>query len=100
MGTWMAPYTNLFMEYLENHLLNSLDKWSLVWWRYIDDVFAIWIFGEGCLARFVDQLNGFHPTIKFTTKWSQESMSFLDVRIHLREGQITTDLYTKPTDTH
>ena len=27
-------------------------------------------------------------------------MSFLDVQVFLKEGQLDTDLYTKPTDTH
>ena len=41
-----------------------------------------------------------NPTVKFTAKWSRESVTFLDTRI-IREGNyLITDLYTKPTDTH
>ena len=35
-------------------------------------------------------------TIKFTAKWSNKSVTFLE----LRDGHIVTDLFTKPTDTH
>ena len=40
-----------------------------------------------------------HPFIKFTAKWSYESVSFHNINGSLdAEGQLTTDLYTKPTD--
>ena len=40
-----------------------------------------------------------HPSIKFTAKWSYGYVSFLNVNGMLdAEGQLTTDLYTKPTD--
>ena len=42
-----------------------------------------------------------HPTINFTTEWSYRSVSFLDVKIALnKDGQLTMDLYTKPTNMH
>ena len=48
----------------------------------------------------MEEINNYHPTIKFTAEWSRESVSFLDVKVILRGGRIITDLYTKPTDTH
>ena len=100
MGTRMAPsYANLFMEDLESQLLNSVERRPLVWWRYIDDVFAIWTFSEEHLVWFVEEIHHYHSTIKFMAKWFWESVSFLDVKVILRGGQIATDLYTKPTDT-
>ena len=101
MGTRMAPsYANIFMGHLEERLLNHVDNKPDVWWRYIDDVFMVWPFGEGCLNDFLEQINHFHPTIKFTAEWSNSSISFLDVRVLLNQGRITTDLFQKPTDTH
>ena len=41
-----------------------------------------------------------HPTIKFTTEWSRDSVSFLDTTVKIVDGRIVTDLYVKPTDTH
>ena len=97
----MAPsYANIFMGDLEESLLNGADKRPDVWWRYIDDVFVIWPFGEGCLMEFLNYINSTHPTIKFTAEWSRKSVAFLDVTITLDQGRLVTDLYTKPTDTH
>ena len=54
MGTRMAPtYTNLFMENLNNTPCSSL---SLIWWRFVDDVFMIWTEGEGHLKDFISYL--------------------------------------------
>ena len=68
----------------------------MVWWRYIDDVFAIWTHGEENLIKFIHEINSYHATIKFTAEWSRESVVFLDTRV-IREGnKLITDLYTKP----
>ena len=48
----------------------------------------------------MEDLNQAHPTIKFTTEWSRSSIPFLDTRVLLENGQLTTDLHVKPTDTH
>ena len=45
-------------------------------------------------------MNEKHPTIKFTTEWSQTSINFLDVTVSLIGGKVTTDLYVNPTDSH
>ena len=43
MGTRMAPfYANIFMGNLEENLLADTNKKPDVWWRHIDDVFALW----------------------------------------------------------
>ena len=50
MGTRMAPsYANLFMGHLEERLLNHINDKSDIWWKFIDDAFMVWPFGEGCL---------------------------------------------------
>ena len=101
MGTRMAPsYANIFMGSLEHRILTQTSRTPEVWWRYIDDIFAIWTHGEAHLEHFLQEINQAHLTIKFTAEWSHESVSFLDTRVKLRDGQVTTDLYCKPTDTH
>ena len=101
MGTRMAPsYANLFMAQLERRLLDNANMKPLIWWRYIDDIFTIWCHGEASLETFVEDLNQAHPTIKFTVEWSRNSIPFLDTSILLENGQLTTDLHVKPTDTH
>ena len=61
----------------------------------------IWTEGLDNLKVFVDYLNSIHPTIKFTSSHSSTNVPFLDVNVSLTDnGDISTDLYTKPTDKH
>ena len=83
-------------------MLEMVDKKPTVWWRYIDDVFVVhvWPHGKNCLEKFVNEINGVHPTIKFTAEWLNEFVTFLDIKVILKEGRIITDLFSKPTDIH
>ena len=68
IGTKMAPpYAIIFMDSLEEDILSN----SLVWWRYIDDIFMTWEHGEEELKKFLGTLNCYHPTIKFTAEYSR-----------------------------
>ncbi|KAK3747117.1 hypothetical protein QZH41_006059 [Actinostola sp. cb2023] len=102
MGTRMAPsYANLFMSHLESLLLEHPpgNLLPLVWKRYIDDIFILWTHGSSTLQTFLNHINSFHPTIKFTYTTSPSSINFLDTRIHITSQQtLESSLYTKPTD--
>ena len=101
MGTRMAPsYANIFMGKLETQLLQYTTDRPSTWWRYIDDIFAIWSVGQERLQLFLQEINNFHPTIKFTSEWSKECISSLDTKVIIDDSDIYTDLYSKPTDTH
>ena len=101
MGTRMAPsYANLFLAKFETDALRRAPCQPYVWWRYIDDIFMIWTHSVEDLNTFTTFLNDIHPTIKFTCNYSFTSIPFLDVNVSLNNGNITTDLYTKPTDKH
>ena len=57
--------------------------------------------GEENWLKFIDYLNEIHPTIKFTYKYSRDSIEFLDVMVIKEEGGgLKTDLFVKDTDTH
>ena len=88
------------MAELKEKILEKVDNKSSLRWRYIDDSFFIWKHGEEKLRNSVETLNEFHPKIKFTAEWSQKSINFLNVTVSLIDGQIETDLYVKPTDSH
>ena len=65
MGTCMAPsYANILMDNLERQVLAKMDAVPSTWWRYIDDVFAIWPHGEEQLVEFLEKINQFHSSIK------------------------------------
>ena len=60
----------------------------MIWWRYIDDIFFIWEHDEESLRVFIDQINLFHLTIKFTAEYSKEEVNFLDRNIKLIDGEL------------
>ena len=82
------------MTDFEEKMLESFEEKSIIWWRYVDDIFFIWDYGEESLKVFIQQVNMFHSTIKFTAEYSKEEVNFLDVNIKL------IDLFVKPMDTH
>ena len=101
MGTKMAPsYANIFMDDLEQRLLSQASFKPFSWLRYIDDIEMKWTEGRDKLDQFITFANSFHPTIKFTVEISESTNTFLDTQSTLKDGNITFDLYTKPTDSH
>ena len=101
IGTKMAPpYAIIFMGNLEERILQDCRFKPLVWWRYSDDIFLLWQHGEEKLKEFVDILNRYHPSIKFTSKYFRERIDFLDVEIIKEANRLLTDVFVKSTDTH
>ncbi|XP_071792086.1 uncharacterized protein [Asterias amurensis] len=101
MGTRMAPsMACLFMSHLEQRMLASAPCRPWVWWRYIDDIFFIWTSDEASLKAFINHINSFHRTIKFTSEYSTKDTHFLDVKVLKTDEGLTTDLFVKPTDKH
>ena len=82
----------------EKELLNSSDKKPLIYLRYIDDIFGIWLDGEQSLREFHTKANSIHHQIQVDLRLSTSSLDFLDVTVKLNEGKLETDLFTKPTD--
>ena len=72
----------------------------LLWWRYRDDIFDLWTQGLPKLLEFTDYINSLYPTIKFELVYSDSFLHVLDVTLHLKDGLIVTDIYSKPTDSH
>ena len=54
------------MDKLESDFLTSQELTLEHWYRYIEDLFFIWTHGEEILALFLNDLNHYHPNIKFT----------------------------------
>ena len=52
------------------------------------------------LKEFLETLNCYHPTIKFTAESSRAKINFLYVNVIKKGNQLVIDLYIKPTDTH
>ena len=77
IGTKLAPpYACIFMDQVESELLKTQTHQLLVWFRYIDDIFFIWIHGQDKLEQFLVDLNKFHLSIKFTHESSRKNVTF------------------------
>ena len=88
------------MDQAETEFFKTRKHKPLVWFRYIDDVFFIWTHGKERLSLFLEDLNNFYSNIKFSHEVNKETIHFLDPNIGLSDGNISTDLYVKPTDRH
>jgi peptide-methionine (R)-S-oxide reductase len=68
--------------------------------RFIDDIFLLWTGTEEQFLTCMTKINSLHPTIKFTHNYNLEEKStvFLDTKVSIKNGKLTTDLYRKETD--
>lgn len=105
MGTKMAPsYANIFMHTLEHKFIQEQTIKPFLWKRYIDDILMIWTSNTSQLQNFLQKLNSFHKTIKFTWEISNSSINFLDVTIFKGKkfnscNKLDFRTYYKPTNT-
>lgn len=109
MGTKMAPtYATLTLAYLEETLYdrieeifdtNTKDTFIKSWKRYLDDCFILWRPTWGNIKNLESILQNLHPKIKFTMEQSKTELPFLDILVKIKNNNIITDIYHKPTDT-
>ena len=99
MGTRFAPnYAIIFMAEVEEEFLTSSTWKPRIWIRFIDEIFMVWQYNLNQLEQFIEELNNFHPTIKFTKEVSEFGLSFLDTFVYKEDGILKTRVYHKSTD--
>ena len=82
MGTKMAvAFSIIYMADFEERLLKASPHKPLVWKRFIDDIFSLWVTLKAEVTKFVNFANSFYPTIKFTCEMSPENAVFLDTEV-------------------
>jgi hypothetical protein len=104
-GTAMGPknacsYADIAMGEIDHKAKHCGPIKPSQWWRYRDDIFDLWQQGLAALNSFTEYINSLYPTIKFELVYSESKLSVLDVSLHLVDGFIQTDVYSKPTDSH
>ena len=97
---FVPPYACIFTDHLETRFLENQNLKPLVQFRYIDDIFFIWIYDEENLRKFMAKFNLFSDGIKFTYEYNKDTASFLDLKVILSNGKLITSLYSKPTGCH
>ncbi|WP_419619241.1 GIY-YIG nuclease family protein, partial [Thiolapillus sp.] len=102
MGTKMGPsYACLFMGHLEHTLLQQYKKpVPEIYKRYIDDGIGATSLSYNQLLDFINFVQNFHPAVKFTYEISEKSVTFLDMKLYLKQGKLTTSVHYKSTDSH
>nr|XP_033799951.1 vomeronasal type-2 receptor 26-like [Geotrypetes seraphini] len=101
MGAKMAPtIACLYVAAFEDQHLYPSPHFAkfLLWKRYIDDVFAVWVGTNIELKDFLEWLNQQDSTLQFTAQSSNQSLPFLDMNISIANGEFSTSIYRKPTD--
>ena len=102
IGTKLAPgYANLFLSILERDMLDQYPIKPSIWLSYVYDIFMIWNDIVKKLKDILAFINTVNPAIQITHTHCFKSVNFLDDLVTLTDdGTISTDLHTKPTDTH
>ena len=52
------------------------------------------------LIQFITAVNSFHSALKYTWDISDNSLSFLDIKVSIEGNGLCTSVYYKPTDSH
>ena len=66
IGNPLTPVlSNIHMEYFEKRILQRILPTKVVWYRYVDDIFCVWPIDVN-LQAFINRLNTFVPSFKFT----------------------------------
>ena len=104
-GTAMGPnnacsYADIAMGEIDHKAKHCGPIKPSQWWRYRDDIFDLWQQGPAALNSFTEYINSLYPTINFELVHSESKLNVLDVTLHLVDGFIQTDVYSKPTDSH
>jgi hypothetical protein len=66
--------------------------------RFLDDIFLIWLHGREALVDFSEDLNRVNENLRYTYEIREDTIDFLDIRIHKGEGHLQTEIFQKPTD--
>ena len=107
---YSGPYSDLKVAYNETFLKNALQSRSIsmnaieyllnCFFRYLDDVFFMWRHSFGNINIIEEALNSLDPMLRyeFNTSINNNYIPFLDVKVIINKGKISTDIYHKPTD--
>lgn len=100
MGNPLSPFlANLFMWKFERKIKQTFNNFPKVWFRYVDDVFAI-VPKHFSVTNFLNHINSVTPSIKFTFEEEKEKkLPFLDLLIIINNNKIEFDIFRKNTHT-
>ena len=100
MGTRMAPpFANLFIGKEERTISLTFLNLIYFWKRFIDGIFFIFLGSHSQLNSLMTFMNTISLTIKYTFTYSEQTVTFLGVKIYLyKTRKLKTKFYRKPTN--
>jgi len=102
MGTACAPaVANLYCASHETRMARErpfLNFSVKFYGRYIDDIFLIFEGSEERLHEFFQHWK--IPELEIAWEYSQSTMHFLDVQVHINNGRLVTSIYEKNLNKH
>ena len=101
MGSPVSPIVaNLFMEWFEEHAIETFPYEITFWRRYVDDTLVALC--DSLVEPLTTHINSIDPSIKFTREEEDEhhSLAMLDtITTRSSQGQLSFTVYRKPTHT-
>ena len=71
----------ILMDKVETEFLKSQQLKPFLCLHYIEDIFYIWNLGTQELDSFLNELNKFHPNLRFTYETSKERIKLSDLNV-------------------
>lgn len=106
MGKKFAPaYANIYMAEWERTVFPKCPKKTLIYLRYLDDIFGFWPHNQEDFNSFMETLNNHHESITLKYDINQEKITFLDTEVffYIKDDTslgLHTKVFFKSTDTH
>lgn len=106
MGKKFAPaYANIFMANWEQEVFCKCNKKPTHYFRYLDDIWGIWMGSIGEFEEFVQVLSSHDPSIQLTYEMNNQTIDFLDTTVikgpnFASNSKLDIKVFFKPTDTH
>ena len=97
-------YANIYLAQLEQEVLQKTQKFPLVYWRFLDDIFLIWPHSRAEFQEFFELMNNHNDSIKLNCTINEKSINFLDITVlkgpkFQNEQILDTKAYFKSADT-
>ena len=97
METICPPFWTNFTDHFENKFIYPfIKRTSLVYLRFIDDIFFIWTGNKKDLMKFLNELNSKDESFKFEHRISKTNLTLLDNAICIKNNKLYSKIYKKP----
>ena len=97
METICPPFWTNFTDHFENKFIYPfIKRASLIYLRFIDDIFFIWTGNKKDLMKFLNELNSKDESFKFEHRISKTNLTLLDNAICIKNNKLYSKIYKKP----